>query len=313
MEGNRQSWIKDSTREFYQEGKRTENYSLYDFLHGYLYAKWPYLYIGVATGEHRLSRVLAPIFLFLSSLLEPARKEPEDIGWAWANSYHGKVVPLDEAKRLVSVNEEIVIKDLEKVIPFTKAKDIILKNPDRIAVLDCPCRAGRENPCTPLDVCLIIGDPFVSFILDHQPKKSRLITPGEAMEILEQEHQRGHVHHAFFKDAMLNRFYAICNCCACCCGAFQAQRNGTPMLMASGYTAAVDLELCEGCGTCVDYCQFSALSLGDGQVEIDRESCYGCGVCVDQCPQEALELQRDPAKGVPLQIESLMEEARQAA
>ena len=85
------------------------------------------------------------------------------------------------------------------------------------------------------------------------------------------------------------------------------------MLMASGYTASVDLDLCEGCGTCVDYCQFSALSVVDGQVWIDRESCYGCGVCVDQCPQEAMELELDPAKGIPLQIESLMEEARLSA
>jgi hypothetical protein len=26
----------------------------------------------------------------------------------------------------------------------------------------------------------------------------------------------------YYKDAMLGRFYAICNCCACCCGAMQA-------------------------------------------------------------------------------------------
>lgn len=312
MSEKRNGWIKGSTREFFQEGRRTEEYSLYDFLHGYLYAKWPYLYIGVATGEHRLSRILTPIFLFLSSILSPIRDDSEDPGLAWADSYHGKVVPLDEAKKLVSINQEIIIKDLEKVIPYSKARDIILKNPERIAALDCPCRAGRENPCTPLDVCLIVGDPFVSFILDHHPEKSRQITSAEAMKILEEEHERGHVHHAFFKDAMLNRFYAICNCCACCCGAFQAQRSGTPMLMASGYTAEVDLDLCEGCGTCVSYCQFSALELADDHIRIKRESCFGCGVCVDQCPQEAMQLVLDPVKGVPLKIESLMEEARSA-
>ncbi|MEJ2097953.1 MAG: 4Fe-4S binding protein, partial [Deltaproteobacteria bacterium] len=265
-------WIKGSTREFFQEGRRTDDYSLYDFLHGYLYARWPYLYIGVATGEHRLSRILTPVFLFLSSILNPLQKDSEDPGLDWADSYHGKVVPLDEAKKLVSVNQEIIIKDLEKVIPYTKARDIILKNPERIAALDCPCRAGRENPCTPLDVCLIVGDPFVSFILDHHQEKSRQITSEEAMKILEEEHERGHVHHAFFKDAMLNRFYAICNCCSCCCGAFQAQRSGTPMLMSSGYTAEVDLDLCEGCGTCVSYCQFSALELAADHIQIERES-----------------------------------------
>lgn len=305
--------IKKATRDFYQEGKNTEDYSLYDFLHGYLYAKWPYLYISVALGEHPLSRFLAPIFLFLSSVLAPFRKEPQEAGLAWADAYHGKVVPLEEAKRLVSIQEDIVIKDLEKVIPYTRAKDIIMKNPERIAVMDCPCREARENPCKPLDVCLIIGDPFVSFILEHQPDKSRQISSQEAIEILEAEHERGHVSHAFFKDAMLNRFYAICNCCSCCCGAFQAHRNGTPMLLSSGYTAAVNWELCEGCGTCEAYCQFSAITLEGGLAEIDQDACFGCGVCVDKCEQEAITLNLDPTKGEPLEILTLINEVRLSA
>ena len=303
--------IERSTREFYKEGRETEDYSLYDFLHGYLYAKWPYFYIGVAVGEHPLSKILAPLFLFLSSLLAPFHDEPEDPGLAWANSYHGKVVPLEEAKRLVSIKEDIVIKDLERVIPYTRARDIIMKNPDRIAVLDCPCRESRKDPCQPLDVCLIVGDPFVSFVREHQPEKSRQISSQEAMAILEAEHKRGHVSHAFFKDAMLNRFYAICNCCSCCCGAFQAHQTGTPMLMSSGYTASINLDLCEGCGTCVDYCQFSAIEIVEERAVVDQGDCYGCGVCVDKCERGAAQLVLDPTKGEPLEILSLMEEARQ--
>ncbi|HDD54820.1 MAG TPA: 4Fe-4S ferredoxin [Chloroflexi bacterium] len=306
-------FIKKSTSEFYREGTSIEDYSFSDFLHGYLYLKWPYFYISVALGEHRLSKALVPMIMFLSSLFAPSRDGPEDFGMNWANSYHGKVVPLKEAKRLVSIKEDIQIKDLEKVIPFTKAKDIILRNPDRIAVLDCPCRLARENPCTPVDVCLIVGDPFASFILEHHPDKSRLISSEEAMGILQAEHERGHVSHAFFKDAMLNRFYAICNCCSCCCGAFQAQNTGTPMLMASGYTAYVDSDLCEGCGTCSEYCQFSAIEMVNGLAKIIQEDCYGCGVCVDKCDQGAVSLNLDPAKGEPLEIQTLMEEVMLAS
>lgn len=310
MEKTRSSFLKTSTREFYQEGKKTENYSLFDFMHGYMYSKWPYLYISVALGEHRLYKLIQPIFLLLQSIMEPAKNsEPEEFENAWANAYHGKVVPIDEAKRLVSIQEEVVIKDLEQVIPFNQAKDIIMQNPQRIIALDCPCRMAREDHCTPVDVCLIVGDPFASFILEHQPQKSRLISSNEAMGILQAEHDRGHVSHAFFKDAMLNRFYAICNCCSCCCGAFQAHNNGTPMLMASGYTAYVDPELCEGCETCSEFCQFSAIEMASGMAQIQVEDCFGCGVCVDKCAQEAISLVRDPAKGVPLEIRQLMEEA----
>ena len=303
--------VNGSTREFFREGKKTEDYSFYDFLHGYTYIKWPYLYISVALGEHKLTKILQPLFLFLSKILTPfSDNQLSDGGEDWANSYHGKVVPVDEAKRLVTIQEDISIKNLEPVIPYTKAKDIIMKNPDHIAVLDCPCRASRVEPCTPLDVCLIVGEPFTSFILEHQPEKARAISSQEAMTILQEEHERGHVQHAFFKDAMLNRFYAICNCCACCCGAFQAHQTGTPMLIASGYSAEVNNELCEGCGTCQEFCQFSAIKLQDEIAVVDLEACFGCGVCVDKCDNNAVLLKEDPSKGIPLEIHKLMEEAQ---
>jgi len=307
MKKSKNLLLKRSTSEFILEGRNAGEYSRFDSFHGYLYSKWPYLYISVALGEHPLNKVLAPFFMFLSSLF--GTEEELEPGHAWANSYHGKVVPVDEAKRLVSIQEDIEIRDLEQVIPFTRAKDIIMHNPQRIVALDCPCRLAREDHCMPVDVCLIVGDPFASFILEHQSEKSRLISSEEAMAILEAEHERGHVSHAFFKDAMLNRFYAICNCCSCCCGAFQAHKNGTPMLMTSGYTAYVDSVECEGCETCVEFCQFDAIEMVEGLAQIQIEDCFGCGVCVDKCAQGAITLERDPAKGVPLEIHKLMEEA----
>ena len=310
MDANNKRLIKQSTKAFYQEGKITEDYSLYDFLHGYLYIRWPYLYIGVALGEHKLARLLQPVFLFLSRILTPfSDNHLSEGGDAWADAYHGKVVPINEAKKLVNIQEEIILKDLESIIPYSQAKDIIMLNPERIVALDCPCRSSREDPCYPLDVCLIVGDPFASFIHEHHPEKSRLVSSGEAMEILQAEHERGHVSHAFFKDAMLNRFYAICNCCACCCGAFQAHRTGTPMLIASGFTAEINDYLCEGCGTCQEFCQFSAIQIVDQRAIIDREACFGCGVCVDKCPNNLIVLELDPQKGIPLEIEKLMKEA----
>jgi heterodisulfide reductase subunit A-like polyferredoxin len=65
------------------------------------------------------------------------------------------------------------------------------------------------------------------------------------------------------KDAMLGRFYAICNCCACCCGAMQAHQHGTPMLASSGFVGQVDAALCAACGSCADSCQFAVISVDD--------------------------------------------------
>jgi Pyruvate/2-oxoacid:ferredoxin oxidoreductase delta subunit len=302
-------FVKPSTRAFVREARRTPGYSFLDLVHGYIYARWPYLYIGIGTGRHPLAKRLAPLGGWVNRLITKKKQgESPDSKVGFAETYHGKAVPLETAKRLVSIDEEIRIHDLEQVIPYPRARSLIMHNPDHIVALECPCRAARPNPCLPLDVCLIVGEPFASFVHEHHPRRSRLITRDEAIAILKAEDERGHVHHAFFKDAMLERFYAICNCCDCCCGAMQAHRSGTPMLASSGFVSQVDEDLCIGCGDCVDYCQFHALELVDGQNHVLYEKCMGCGVCTDKCKQQALSLIRDPAKGIPLEICSPMQE-----
>jgi Pyruvate/2-oxoacid:ferredoxin oxidoreductase delta subunit len=304
-------FIAPSTRRFWQEGRQMTGYSLFDFIHGYVYGRWPYLYIGIGTGEHRLAGLVRPLINLLariSAILNP-RARDEAPGAAFADTYHGKVVPLDVAHQLISIREPLHLPDLEQVIPYKQARAIILQNPDHIVALDCPCRVARENPCLPLDVCLVIGQPFADFILEHQPQHAKMITSEKAFDILQAEDARGHVHHAFFKDAMLGRFYAICNCCACCCGAMHAHQHGTPMLASSGYRAEIDPTNCIMCGNCIPYCQFGALSLHDSGLIVDAEKCMGCGICLGKCSQEAIHLVRDPAKGQPLEINRLMDQA----
>jgi Pyruvate/2-oxoacid:ferredoxin oxidoreductase delta subunit len=304
-------FICPSTRKFFRESRAIKKHSLGDFIHGYIYGRWTYTYIGVAKGRHPLTNILGPLFSFISFLF-PKAKVNDDYQSGenrskitFADGYHGKVMPLDKASKLVTINKPLNLPDLEQVIPYKRARAIILENPDHIVVLKCPCRAAQENPCQPEDVCLIIGEPFVSFIIEHHPDKARQITQQEAVAIMEAEEARGHVHHAFFKDAMLDRFYAICNCCSCCCGAISAHRNGTPMLASSGYISEVNDTLCIGCGICAGFCQFDAINLQDGLARVDFEKCMGCGVCSSKCEQGAMQLRLEPAKGVPLDICSL--------
>ena len=160
----------------------------------------------------------------------------------------------------------------------------------------------------PLDVCMRVGGG--DFVLDHLPSRSRRITRDEALQILEAEHGRGHVHTAYFKDAVGGRFYAICNCCPCCCGGIEAMmKHGIPMVASSGYVAQVDPELCIACGECVNACPFEAVHLEDERAVVKWADCMGCGVCVAHCPQEAISLLRDPSKGEPLEIRKLISEA----
>ncbi|MBL7201496.1 MAG: 4Fe-4S binding protein [Anaerolineae bacterium] len=307
---SRTGFLRPSTRAFHQEGKRTPGYSFSDWMHGYVYARWPYLYIGIATGEHPLARAFGPLVRGLGRLFPPRASDVQDPDRVtFADTYHGKVLPLESAKRLVTVRQEIRLTDLEQVIPYARARDIVMQDPDHIVVLECPCRTVRSEPCLPLDVCLIVGEPFASFVAEHHPRRSRWITQDEAVEVLRAEHERGHVHHAFFKDAMLGRFYAICNCCSCCCGAMQAHQGGTPMLASSGYVNQVDAALCEGCGECAEMCPFGALAVREGLAAVDLSACMGCGACISRCKRGALALVRDPSRGEPLEIHELMDRA----
>jgi ferredoxin len=256
-------------------------------LHAYVYGRWVKEYIGLLL-HHFFPRAGSQGKLWLS------------------NHYHGKVLTLDQAEAIITINKEIPLRDLEQVIPYSTARDLVLKGPPDVAVFQCGCRQNRTNPCQPIQVCMVIGQPFVDFILEHHPKSSRRLTQTEALELLKQEHERGHLHSAWFKDVMFNRFYAICNCCKCCCGGIEAMvKYGAPFMVSSGYVAKVDEVNCNICGTCVDVCPFGALSLNE-VLKVNWEKCMGCGVCVGQCPSEALSLQRNEKKGIPLDVRLLV-------
>jgi len=299
-------FISESTQEFINEARKTPNYSLLDFLHGYVYGRWIYQYIDIGTGNHPAVKKYLAMRKRLG--IKPDDRPATD-SRGMAETYHGKAIPLNTAKELVQINEEINIPDLEQVIPYKRARSIVMKNPEHIVALDCPCLSAQENPCMPIDVCLVIGDPFAGFIRQHHPDRSRDISRDEAIAILKAEDERGHVHHAFFKDAMLERFYAICNCCECCCGAINSHKSGNPMLASSGFVAQVDEDLCISCDSCAEYCQFGALELEDFTMSVSYKNCMGCGVCLDKCTQDAITLVADESKGIPLDICALMDEA----
>lgn len=308
--------LKPSARRFLEEAGRLPGFGLGKKLHGYLYLRWPYLYIGLLSGRHPLARFVAGVSRRLDALF-PARAEKRRKaakaarhaeGPRFADTYHGKVMPTDEAVKLVKIGREVKVTAPESVVPYALARDIVLKDPEHIVVFDCPCRATRENPCLPMDVCLVVGEPFASLVLEHQSRRARRISPDEAVDILKAENARGHVHHAFFKDVVLGRFYAICNCCSCCCAAMAAQRNGAGMLASSGYVIQVDEAACVGCGNCAQFCQFGALKARDRKLQIKTARCMGCGACVSKCPKAALSLKADPCRGVPLLVEDLLKE-----
>lgn len=257
-------------------------------LHGYVYGRWTPRYIRT-------------LFSLAGGGSERGRRMSQ---WL-ADRYHGKVLTPEQARAIVEIESPIERKDLEQIVPFPVARGLVLDAPADVVLYECVCRHARKTHCEPTQVCMVIGKPMSDFVLDHQPGKARRIDAAEAVAVLEAEHARGHVHSAWFKDAILGRFYAICNCCSCCCGGLAAMRSGVRMVASSGFVAEIDRDLCVDCGDCADLCPFGALARADGKVERDWERCMGCGVCESRCATGAIRLERDPRKGVPLDVRAL--------
>ncbi|MGD8621670.1 MAG: 4Fe-4S binding protein, partial [Anaerolineales bacterium] len=54
--------------------------------------------------------------------------------------------------------------------------------------------------------------------------------------------------------------------------------------------AAVNTNLCAGCGQCIESCPYDAIVLSDGVASVNEYLCKGCGTCAGACPNKAMTL-----------------------
>src|SRR5512135_3294314 len=101
-------FIKPSTLAFIKEARKTPGYTTFDLVHGLVYARWPYLYIGIGTGEHPAAKWFALVSGWFDRLVTRHKtEEAPGTQLGFADTYHGKVVPLEAAEHLVSIHDEL--------------------------------------------------------------------------------------------------------------------------------------------------------------------------------------------------------------
>lgn len=66
--------------------------------------------------------------------------------------------------------------------------------------------------------------------------------------------------------------------------------------------AKVNLNLCTGCGMCIEVCPYDALKLKDGKAEVNEILCEGCGTCSATCLRAAIQVKNL----TPLQVHEMI-------
>jgi len=183
---------------------------------------------------------------------------------------------------------------IEHENPMVKYDDIRVlfeKSEGPFTKMNCVCRQSKDlknEPCKATDrreVCLATGEMGKMYIEQGYGSE---ITKEETLQYLKQNEEEGLI----FQLSNSQEMIFVCSCCSCCCAGL-AFLKGLPNpadYSSSNYQAIIDEELCNGCGSCVDRCQFDAIILETDFAVIQEKRCIGCGNCVLVCPEDAITL-----------------------
>lgn len=165
-----------------------------------------------------------------------------------------------------------------------------------IGLMECICRRERRGMYMDpkAQACFSLGVGLYKF--ERWPETFRNMTflsMKEALQRLEYLNKKGCVH-------ALTTFYTpyiggLCSCEYPTCLGIRARVDYSihGIYYKGHYVAVPIMDECTGCGECVQYCQFGALSISRSRnkLTVNMQKCFGCGQCYDHCPNSAIRLQ----------------------
>jgi Pyruvate/2-oxoacid:ferredoxin oxidoreductase delta subunit len=309
--------IKKSTQNFWKIQKEGAwgIQRVFNMIHAYMYYTLYDHYVSSALIVVRLLGKL-PKFIYKAVAID-----------FFAARYHCKVLTYENARKLIALEESVVLptEESKKIIPWEIANKLIFNHKDHLAILDCPCRLDKKDAgkkyCEPIHTCIFMGQTSVNFVTSHMPRiHGERVSTERVLDLLKEQHQRGMVFTIWFKDATGYRGGVLCACCSCCCAGMEVELlsrkkgiEGLKLTAPSGYSAVVDMAKCSLCEKCVQICPYKAMRIiecdGKKQLKQSIDLCMGCGVCVDCCPDNAISLKVDPDKGEIFDVDVILQQA----
>ena len=187
---------------------------------------------------------------------------------------------------------------------YTKGEaiDVLDRNKDNIAVMNCFCRTMemlKGNSCDfdmPIESCMAVGRMAEQLT---EAGVARHITYEEAVRLVDELEQKGCIHTLYhYGTYSVNDEIVLCNCCMDCCFLYGSFRKGAlSQLLLKAYYRPQMIEgaTCTGCNRCEKYCPTGATyyDKNTGRLIYDVDNCIGCGQCVTQCPVTCRRMVKD--------------------
>jgi len=197
-----------------------------------------------------------------------------------------------------ALEEKAKAEHFGQVLPIEEIRDVVLKA-ESIVRMPCACRwtmTRKEERC-----CYALSySPaawYKGFDMSYFGKACdnglEPVQADEAIRQMEKMEEHRAIHSIW---TMMTPFIgAVCNCTAHDCIALRTLSGiGAHTIAKAEHRGAVNRDLCEGCGLCVEHCQFEAIGCetkaGRVIAVIEAEKCYGCGLCRRACAVGAISL-----------------------
>jgi ferredoxin len=227
---------------------------------------------------------------FFSSFVLPATdsvsKRADDETQDASTSEKPKAQPSEDEilrrRKVTHFGQVLPIEDVEEVIDMVSS----------ITRLPCGCRfisTGKADKRYCFGVAMdttgtmgVFPDSSASFeVLDKE----------EAKSLFRGYDEEGLMHSIW--TGVTPYVIGICNCDRDCMAyRLYIDKDGIPTFFRAEYICQTDWDLCTGCKSCMQQCQFGAISYSSAlsKCYINPVKCYGCGVCRTACQHEAISL-----------------------